>query len=122
MRVKAAVRSRKAYNQPGTLMTARKPFEKLSAVSPQKESQIKMVRYASSKHQWSNRVQIKIIRLAKTISDLFHREPAVKPLTWFHMKIPFFFSFSPKENNRHPHSLSIVQEFSYLLMRNISGI
>jgi magnesium chelatase family protein len=29
-----------------------------------------MIRHVSSKHQWSNRVQIKIIRLARTISDL----------------------------------------------------
>jgi magnesium chelatase family protein len=29
-----------------------------------------MIRHASSKQQWSNCVQIKIIRLARTISDL----------------------------------------------------
>lgn len=31
---------------------------------------MKMIRQISTKRQWSNRVQIKIIRLARTISDL----------------------------------------------------
>lgn len=34
------------------------------------DHQLKMIRQVASKQQWSNRVQIKIIRLARTISDL----------------------------------------------------
>lgn len=49
---------------------AKVPFEKLVATSPLKEHQMKMIRQISTKRQWSNRVQIKIIRLARTISDL----------------------------------------------------
>jgi magnesium chelatase family protein len=49
---------------------AKVPFEKLSSTSPLKEHQLKMIRQVSSKQQWRNRVQIKIIRLARTISDL----------------------------------------------------
>lgn len=49
---------------------AKIPFEQLTAISPLKENQLKMIRQVSSKRQWSNRVQIKIIRLARTISDL----------------------------------------------------
>ncbi|MGQ4668123.1 hypothetical protein ACUIJN_20290 [Metabacillus halosaccharovorans] len=46
---------------------AKVSFEILSAKSPLKDHQLKMIRHASSKKQWSNRVQIKIIRLARTI-------------------------------------------------------
>ena len=49
---------------------AKVPFEKLMATGPLKEHQMKMIRQVSTKRQWSNRVQIKIIRLARTISDL----------------------------------------------------
>ncbi|NMD72709.1 YifB family Mg chelatase-like AAA ATPase [Bacillus sp. DNRA2] len=52
------------------LTNAKVPFEKLTALSPLKEHQLNMIRQVSSKQQWSNRVQIKIIRLARTISDL----------------------------------------------------
>lgn len=49
---------------------AKVPFEQLMATSPLKEHQLKMIKQISSKQQWSNRVEIKIIRLARTISDL----------------------------------------------------
>ena len=52
------------------ICNAKVPFEKLSATSPLKENQLNMIRQVSAKQQWSNRVQIKIIRLARTISDL----------------------------------------------------
>lgn len=52
------------------ISNAKVPFEKLIATSPLKEHQLRMIRQVSSKQQWSNRVQIKIIRLARTISDL----------------------------------------------------
>ncbi|WP_338449628.1 hypothetical protein R4Z09_26210 [Niallia oryzisoli] len=44
---------------------AKIPFEKLTATSPLQEHQLKMIRQMSTKRQWSNRVQIKIIRLAR---------------------------------------------------------
>ena len=49
---------------------AKVSFEKLSATSPLTDEQLNMIRQVSSKQQWSNRVQIKMIRLARTISDL----------------------------------------------------
>ncbi|OAS88200.1 MULTISPECIES: YifB family Mg chelatase-like AAA ATPase [Metabacillus] len=49
---------------------AKIPFETLMKTSPLKEHQLGMIRQVASKQQWSNRVQIKIIRLARTISDL----------------------------------------------------
>jgi magnesium chelatase family protein len=49
---------------------AKVPFEILTATSPLTGNQRKMIAQVSSKQHWSNRVQIKIIRLARTISDL----------------------------------------------------
>jgi len=52
------------------IYNANVPFEKLIATSPLKENQQHMIRQMATKQHWSNRVQIKIIRLARTISDL----------------------------------------------------
>lgn len=65
---KARERQYERYQE--QVCNAKVPFEKLSATSPLKEHQLKMIRQLSSKQQWSNRVQIKIIRLARTICDL----------------------------------------------------
>lgn len=46
------------------------PFEQLLTTSPLSENQQNLLSKVASKRQWSNRVQIKIIRLARTISDL----------------------------------------------------
>lgn len=70
---RARIRQYERYQEEVT--NAKVPFEKLSAASPLKDEQLHMIRQVSSKHQWSNRVQIKIIRLARTISDLeAHRD------------------------------------------------
>jgi magnesium chelatase family protein len=68
-RVKKA-RERQYERYQEQVCNAKVPFEKLTATSPLKEHQMKMIRQVSTKRQWSNRVQIKIIRLARTISDL----------------------------------------------------
>ncbi|WP_425415493.1 hypothetical protein [Peribacillus loiseleuriae] len=52
------------------ICNAKVPFEILIATSPLTDNQRKMIAQVSVKQQWSNRVQIKIIRLARTISDL----------------------------------------------------
>jgi magnesium chelatase family protein len=52
------------------IYNAKVPFELLTSTSPLTDSQRKMIAQVSSKQHWSNRVQIKIIRLARTISDL----------------------------------------------------
>lgn len=52
------------------IYNAQIPYEVLTATSPLTENQHKMMAQISSKQQWSNRVQIKIIRLARTIADL----------------------------------------------------
>lgn len=65
---KARERQYERYQE--KVCNAKVPFEKLMAASPLKEQQMKMIGQISTKRQWSNRVQIKIIRLARTISDL----------------------------------------------------
>ncbi|WP_430413713.1 hypothetical protein [Lederbergia citrea] len=45
-------------------------FEQLMDASPVSENQQKMLTRVSANQHWSNRVQIKILRLARTISDL----------------------------------------------------
>ncbi|MFZ7942515.1 YifB family Mg chelatase-like AAA ATPase [Neobacillus sp. 19] len=49
---------------------AKVPFEIMTEVSPLMSDQRKMLNNLAAKQNWSNRVQIKIIRLARTISDL----------------------------------------------------
>lgn len=52
------------------ISNAKIPFEMLSETSPLTSEQHKMLTNVSAKQNWSNRVQIKIMRLARTISDL----------------------------------------------------
>lgn len=68
-RVKNA-RERQYERYQEQICNAKVPFEKLTATSPLMDHQLRMIRQVASKQQWSNRVQIKIIRLARTISDL----------------------------------------------------
>lgn len=52
------------------ITNAKVPFVVMTECSPLTSDQKKMVTQVSAKQNWSNRVQIKIIRLARTISDL----------------------------------------------------
>jgi magnesium chelatase family protein len=52
------------------ITNAKVPFEVMTECSPLTIDQKKMVTQVAAKQNWSNRVQIKIIRLARTISDL----------------------------------------------------
>ena len=65
---KARERQYERYQE--QVCNAKVPVEKLMATSPLSEHQMKVVRQIATQRQWSNRVQIKIIRLARTISDL----------------------------------------------------
>ncbi|MGY0691332.1 YifB family Mg chelatase-like AAA ATPase [Virgibacillus sp. FSP13] len=64
------------------ICNAKVPFEQLSAASPLTESQQKMITQVSSKQQWSSRVQIKIVRLARTISDLAGERNIIDESIW----------------------------------------
>lgn len=52
------------------ISNAKVPFEMMTERSPLTAEQQKMLSKLASKQNWSNRVQIKIIGLARTISDL----------------------------------------------------
>ncbi|WP_100374707.1 ATP-binding protein [Bacillus sp. FJAT-45037] len=49
---------------------AKVPYELLQRTSPLTRAQQKMLTQLATKQQWSNRVQLKVIRIVRTISDL----------------------------------------------------
>jgi magnesium chelatase family protein len=61
---------------------AKVPFEVISETSPLTSEQRKMLTNVAAKQNWSNRVQIKIIRLARTISDLAGEEQITDTAIW----------------------------------------
>jgi magnesium chelatase family protein len=52
------------------ITNAKVPFERITQTSPLTNEQLRMLINVAAKQNWSNRVQIKIIRLVRTISDL----------------------------------------------------
>jgi magnesium chelatase family protein len=61
---------------------AKVPFEVLTETSPLTSEQQKMLMNVAAKQNWSNRVQIKIIRLARTISDLAEEDKISDTAIW----------------------------------------
>ncbi|GAE28083.1 Mg(2+) chelatase family protein [Halalkalibacter wakoensis JCM 9140] len=59
-------RERQYARYQAEVTNARVPYEQLIKTSPLTSNQQKMLTQVSSKQQWSNRVQIKMIRLART--------------------------------------------------------
>ncbi|MCC3359629.1 YifB family Mg chelatase-like AAA ATPase [Bacillus sp. REN16] len=64
------------------ITNAKVPFEIMTEVSPLTNEQRKMLSNVAAKQKWSNRVQIKIIRLARTISDLAQEEDISDTAIW----------------------------------------
>ncbi|WP_066248371.1 YifB family Mg chelatase-like AAA ATPase [Neobacillus drentensis] len=64
------------------ISNAKAPFEVITATSPLTSDQQKMLMNVASKQNWSNRVQIKIIRLARTISDLAGEDQITDTAIW----------------------------------------
>lgn len=64
------------------LTNAKVPFEILTETSPLTSDQQKMLMNVSAKQNWSNRVQIKIIRLSRTISDLTGEDKITDTAIW----------------------------------------
>jgi magnesium chelatase family protein len=58
------------------------PFEVLMEKSPLTNDQTSMIMKVAAKQNWSNRVQIKMIRLARTISDLAGEERMTDQSIW----------------------------------------
>lgn len=64
------------------ITNAKVPFEIMTASSPLTSEQKKMLMTVAAKQNWSNRVQIKIIRLARTISDLVGENRITDKAIW----------------------------------------
>lgn len=64
------------------ITNAKVPFEKITETSPLTCRQQKMITNIAVKQNWSNRVQIKIIRLARSISDLAGEEYITDTSIW----------------------------------------
>lgn len=64
------------------ISNAKVPFEILTEKSPLTNEQQRMLSKVAAKQNWSNRVQIKIIRLARTISDLAGEEYITESSLW----------------------------------------
>lgn len=85
-RVEAArLRQFDRYQQ--EVSNAKIPFETLVETSALTTEQKEMLTRVSSKQNWSNRVQIKIIRLARTISDLAGDERIADQAIWEAMNL-----------------------------------
>ncbi|WP_420796440.1 YifB family Mg chelatase-like AAA ATPase [Alkalihalophilus pseudofirmus] len=88
LRVQVERARERQYERYGAgVSNAKVPFDVISECSPLTTSQRQMVAQVSSKQQWSNRVQIKIIRLARTISDLAESELITDEALWEAMSL-----------------------------------
>ncbi|OLO42381.1 hypothetical protein BTR23_03950 [Alkalihalophilus pseudofirmus] len=63
-------RQRQSERYGNEMTNANVSMEQLNKVSPLTASQQRLLQEAISSYHWSNRVQVKMIRLARTISDL----------------------------------------------------
>ncbi|WP_251555094.1 YifB family Mg chelatase-like AAA ATPase [Neobacillus muris] len=77
---KARDRQYMRYQQ--EITNAKVPVETLMETSPLTSNQQSMLTNVAAKQNWSNRVQIKIIRLARTISDLSGEEEISEQAIW----------------------------------------
>ncbi|MCQ6280025.1 YifB family Mg chelatase-like AAA ATPase [Bacillus sp. EB600] len=64
------------------ISNAKIPFEIINETSPLTADQKAMIMKVAAKQNWSNRVQIKMIRLARTISDLAGEEEITDTSIW----------------------------------------
>ncbi|MEH7494235.1 hypothetical protein [Neobacillus niacini] len=65
-----AARNRQYERYGKEICNSRVSYDILQKTSPLTQEQQKIIQQLSAKKNWSNRAQIKIIRLARTISDL----------------------------------------------------
>ncbi|MCM3443117.1 YifB family Mg chelatase-like AAA ATPase [Metabacillus halosaccharovorans] len=75
-------RIRQYYRYQQEISNAKVPFEILMEKSPLTTKQSHTLTNVSAKQNWSNRVQIKIIRLARTISDIAGEEKVTDQAIW----------------------------------------
>jgi magnesium chelatase family protein len=80
-RVEAA-RLHQFYRYQSEITNAKVPFEQITQTTPITSEQQRMLTNVAVKQNWSNRVQIKIIRLARTISDLAGESKITDQAIW----------------------------------------
>ncbi|TFJ92116.1 YifB family Mg chelatase-like AAA ATPase [Lentibacillus salicampi] len=78
----AAARKRQYERYGDEILNASAPNETILGNSELTEDQQKMMQQWASKHNWSTRVQMKILRLARTISDLSGDEAITNESIW----------------------------------------
>lgn len=89
---------RKQYERYGKEITnGRVPFELLMEKSPLAKRQQLLLQQWASQHQWSNRVQAKIIRLARTISDLKGTEEIADESLWEAMTLRWLKTYTKQQ-------------------------
>uniref|UniRef100_C5D941 Mg chelatase, subunit ChlI n=2 Tax=Bacillales TaxID=1385 RepID=C5D941_GEOSW len=89
---------RKQYERYGKEITnGRVPFELLMEKSPLATRQQLLLQQWASQHQWSNRVQTKIIRLARTISDLKGTEEIADESLWEAMTLRWLKTYTKQQ-------------------------
>jgi magnesium chelatase family protein len=76
------------YHRYGKEITnGRVPYETLLQTSPLSEQQQGFLQKLANKHGWSNRAQLKVIRLARTIADLQQRTEISEQHIWEALKL-----------------------------------
>ncbi|GAA0615549.1 YifB family Mg chelatase-like AAA ATPase [Virgibacillus siamensis] len=78
----SAARKRQYERYGGEILNASAPNKTVLGNSELTKDQTKMMQQWSSKHNWSTRVQMKILRLARTISDLSGDEAITNESIW----------------------------------------
>ncbi|MCM3617917.1 YifB family Mg chelatase-like AAA ATPase [Sutcliffiella horikoshii] len=79
---------RRQYNRYGNqVLNSLVSYDTLQSASPLSSSQQQLLRQISSKQHLSNRTQVKIIRLARTISDLENSETITEQSIWEALKL-----------------------------------
>lgn len=64
------------------ILNANVSLEQLKSVGNITDRQVKMIATCAQKQQWSNRVQVKILRLARTIADLNKEDSVTEEALW----------------------------------------
>ncbi|WP_349773682.1 hypothetical protein [Sutcliffiella horikoshii] len=76
------------YNRYGNqVLNSLVSYDTLQSASPLSSSQQQLLRQISSKQHLSNRTQVQIIRLARTISDLEKSETITEQSIWEALKL-----------------------------------
>lgn len=86
LRVKKA-RNRQYDRYSGEVCNRRVDYQRLLKTSPDLEEHLSYLHKLSSKQHWSNRMQVKVLRLARTIADLDDSAKVTEQHMWEAVKL-----------------------------------